>query len=392
MREGLSRLWVLLFFSLCLSTTCHAFSCWEVSVELSCFLLPGVRCVVGTYRLNQRFGDWRGKLEDVGRKTLELGWSGVTNPELAVVAKNLGKTAKVSLGYNPQLSQGGLERFLKEAPPLRELDLRLAGAKPRNLLPTLLEHQPGLKYLAISGITESDLEKLKGFTELTELDLRESRLDAHDWPWSSRLNVPDLVLFLKDPPPKLKKITLPFLTESQRDTLKAAASNNGIEIAEEMPTVRVKLRSQDLDSLYDGDSPFVIFPDGAGYQGKQELRLEGIDTAEMKSEEPHAYAMAVAAKLRLSEVLIPAKEILVTVMRKDKFGGRLDAQVLADGVHVNRLLLDEGLAEPFDGTGDRTLTDWKAKFRDNRIRVLEILNRHATSSDEAKAAIANLPR
>ena len=76
----------------------------------------------------------------------------------------------------------------------------------------------------------------------------------------------------------------------------------------------------------------------------QKIRLNGIDTPEIRGEERKA-GLVASSRLRL---LIEGKDV-VMVSHKDKTGkyGRWLATVYLDGVNVNQLLVDEGLADVY---------------------------------------------
>ena len=98
-------------------------------------------------------------------------------------------------------------------------------------------------------------------------------------------------------------------------------------------------------SVYDGDSVTLDIDLGFNMvMHHQKIRLLGIDTPELRGEE-RAEGLVAAARLRN---LIGGKKVTLE-SHKDKSGkyGRWLGTIYLDGVSMNQLLLDEGLAEPY---------------------------------------------
>ena len=98
-------------------------------------------------------------------------------------------------------------------------------------------------------------------------------------------------------------------------------------------------------SVYDGDSVTLSIDLGFNmWMMSQKVRLLGIDTPELRGEE-RADGLVAAARLR---GLIYGKMVILE-SHKDKTGkyGRWLGTIYLDGVSMNQLLLDEGLAEPY---------------------------------------------
>jgi micrococcal nuclease len=97
--------------------------------------------------------------------------------------------------------------------------------------------------------------------------------------------------------------------------------------------------------VYDGDSVTLDIDLGFNmWMRNQKIRLLGIDTPELRGEE-RADGLVAAARLR---DLIENHEVTLQ-SHKDKAGkyGRWLGTIYLDGVNINQLLLDEGLAEPY---------------------------------------------
>lgn len=78
------------------------------------------------------------------------------------------------------------------------------------------------------------------------------------------------------------------------------------------------------------------------------LRLFGIDTPELTSKVATERATAKAAKARLIE-LVEGKTInILSYKEKEKYGRYL-AELFVDGININQLLINEGLAKSYFG-------------------------------------------
>ena len=127
---------------------------------------------------------------------------------------------------------------------------------------------------------------------------------------------------------------------------------------------------------YDGDTVHLCtLVDGAPHRFS--CRLYGIDTAEMRTTDPHEKMEAQAAKRRLVELLLGAgttaeagRLLRVTgVMGRDKYGRVLVRLATADGEDAADVLVREGLAVRYDGRAKRHAQDphfWR-KRREERV-------------------------
>ena len=96
-------------------------------------------------------------------------------------------------------------------------------------------------------------------------------------------------------------------------------------------------------SVYDGDTCRADIELGFGTVLKNKtIRLSGIDTAEIRSENKEN---ALKARDRLRELIL-GKEVIIQTM-KDRTGkyGRIIATIYLDGMNVNEILVEEGLAK-----------------------------------------------
>ena len=97
--------------------------------------------------------------------------------------------------------------------------------------------------------------------------------------------------------------------------------------------------------VYDGDTVTLDIDLGFNHSmNNQKIRLFGINTPEVRGIEREA---GLISKQRVKELILSKNVILIS--HKDKKGkyGRWLGTIIVDGINVNQLLLDEGLAKPY---------------------------------------------
>ena len=105
--------------------------------------------------------------------------------------------------------------------------------------------------------------------------------------------------------------------------------------------------------IIDGDTVEVTVPVWLGQTVTTNVRIEGIDTPELRGKCEAERVLAAAARDRLA-ALIGDGPVILTDVRYDKFGGRVVARLAdAQGADAGLVLVSEGLARPFDGRGAR---------------------------------------
>ena len=106
--------------------------------------------------------------------------------------------------------------------------------------------------------------------------------------------------------------------------------------------------------VVDGDTVIMDVDLGFGiWIHDQSFRLLGINTRE------RSQPGGVEAAAYLATVLRAAPEVTVTSVKNDKYGGRYDARVaLPDGRDLSTLLIEEGRAAPWKGSGAKPLPVW----------------------------------
>jgi endonuclease YncB( thermonuclease family) len=110
---------------------------------------------------------------------------------------------------------------------------------------------------------------------------------------------------------------------------------------------------------YDADTVTVSVPDIHPLFGHEiSVRLRGIDTPELKTEDDCEKKLALEAKAVVANVLRNANRIELQDIDRDKYF-RVLANVVVDGESLSDLLLRSHLAYPYDG-GTKRRIDWCA--------------------------------
>ena len=118
--------------------------------------------------------------------------------------------------------------------------------------------------------------------------------------------------------------------------------------------------------VYDGDTitiaskmPFESSPFESSPIYRFAVRLNGIDTPEMKGSEDEKIAAREAQKFVSN--LILNKYVSLKNIKNEKYG-RILADVYIEDIHVNELLLKEKYAVPYEGSTKKTPVSW-LKYR-----------------------------
>lgn len=105
----------------------------------------------------------------------------------------------------------------------------------------------------------------------------------------------------------------------------------------------------ELIRVIDGDSIVARIRIWLGQDIVTTVRLQGLDTAELKSRCAAEKELALAAKSRLEE-LIGNQRIEIYDIHRDKYGGRVLAHIRTkDQGDVSQVLISENLARPYAG-------------------------------------------
>ena len=100
--------------------------------------------------------------------------------------------------------------------------------------------------------------------------------------------------------------------------------------------------------VIDGDTINVNIDLGFNIWHKGRIRMAGIDTPESRTRNKEEKVLGLAAKSRLKELLKKKTLSINCTKEKGKFG-RILADVLANDININKQLMDEGHARPYQG-------------------------------------------
>jgi len=101
--------------------------------------------------------------------------------------------------------------------------------------------------------------------------------------------------------------------------------------------------------VVDGDTLTVRAHIWIGQEVETNVRLQGVDTPEIRGRCDDEREGARRAR-EFTEKLTAAGTVVLTDVRPDKFGGRIDARVrTSDGVDVSDALIKAGLARVYGG-------------------------------------------
>jgi endonuclease YncB( thermonuclease family) len=119
-----------------------------------------------------------------------------------------------------------------------------------------------------------------------------------------------------------------------------------------------KLGHGKVVKVYDGDTITVAsrYPDVDKDIYRYPVRLRGIDAPELRSEFSRETELAEVSRDALYE-LIFGKIVRLDKIKIEKYG-RLLADVYIDNIHVNKWLLDNKYAIPYDGKKKNKPTEW----------------------------------
>ena len=109
--------------------------------------------------------------------------------------------------------------------------------------------------------------------------------------------------------------------------------------------------------VYDGDT-FTLagyLPYNGSPLYRFSVRLNGIDCPEIKGKTEEEKVCAIRSRTELDK-LIMGKTVTLHNVKNEKYG-RLLADVYIDDLHVNKYMIDKGLAIEYDG-GAKTTKSW----------------------------------
>lgn len=105
----------------------------------------------------------------------------------------------------------------------------------------------------------------------------------------------------------------------------------------------------EVTSIYDGDTFKVNLQGYPPIAGERiSIRINGIDTPEMRDNRPKIKALARKAKQYTVQRLREGKQIILRNMQRGKYF-RIVADVYVDDCSLGQELISAGLAKPYDG-------------------------------------------
>ncbi len=100
---------------------------------------------------------------------------------------------------------------------------------------------------------------------------------------------------------------------------------------------------------YDGDTVYITMPGVPAELSDMSVRVNGVDTPEIRGKCAEEKAQAKAARSFVIEKLTAAQEVQFCNPEWGKYAGRVLADVVIDGVNLADLLIQNGMARAYDG-------------------------------------------
>lgn len=122
-----------------------------------------------------------------------------------------------------------------------------------------------------------------------------------------------------------------------------------------MEAPKAYVYNAEVFSVYDGDTIKATLDLGMSLSRRVSCRLYGVDTPEIRSKVASEKKLAYAARDRVRHLILEKQVVVESISKPDKYGRLLVRVWTEDGVCINDLLIEEGLALPYDGG---TKSDW----------------------------------
>jgi micrococcal nuclease len=124
------------------------------------------------------------------------------------------------------------------------------------------------------------------------------------------------------------------------------------------------IKGGNVIKVYDGDTITIAskIPIENSPMYRFSVRLNGVDTPEIKGSTEEEKLCAKEIQKRISELILH-KDIQLKNMGNEKWG-RILADVYMDNIHINKLLIDERLAVTYDGGTKNLPVSWK-RYKEN---------------------------
>ena len=111
----------------------------------------------------------------------------------------------------------------------------------------------------------------------------------------------------------------------------------------------IELREYRDRVCYDGDTCYVIIKALPKKLEKMSIRILGIDTPEIRGKCSGEKELALKARIFANKAFRSANKIEFKNLQWGKYGGRLLSDVYLDDKLYSKMIIDEGLARPYDG-------------------------------------------
>lgn len=135
-------------------------------------------------------------------------------------------------------------------------------------------------------------------------------------------------------------------------------SGIGLSDSEDCNNDESNFRCVEYVTNYDGDTITFNIPGVHPLIGKRvNIRLRGVDTPEMRSDDPCEKKLAVKARTFLAYKLQTATRIDLLNIERGKYF-RIVANVKAGGRYMERALIRNSLGVPYIGGGTKPVVDW----------------------------------
>lgn len=113
-----------------------------------------------------------------------------------------------------------------------------------------------------------------------------------------------------------------------------------------------------IDHVYDGDTLYFRMPNAWPEISMTGIRVLGIDAPEIHARCPAERQQALAAREAAQRFIEQTSGVVeLRNVRHDKYGGRIEADVLVDGKSLASYELEQKLAVPYNG-GHRDKMEW----------------------------------
>ena len=136
----------------------------------------------------------------------------------------------------------------------------------------------------------------------------------------------------------------------------------------DLPLFIPPLKTGKVIKVYDGDTITIASKVPGLYNSpiyKFSVRLNGIDTPEMRTKDEDEKEIATLARDALSEKIM-GKEIRLENIKTEKYG-RVLCDIYLDKSHLNKWLIDEKYALPYDGGTKVIPNSWKKYHKTGEI-------------------------